>query len=88
MKFSADLARRIRKSSEAAGDLKLDDDERSDALNVQLALRELGQEVSVEVAASVWKHYSQSLAAIWMAGADTVKSAARTLNLNCPSIQN
>ncbi len=88
VKFSADLARWIRKSSEAAGDLKLDDDERSDALNVQLALRELGQEVSVEVAASVWKHYSQSLAAIWMAGADTVKSAARTLYLNCPSIQN
>ena len=88
LKFSADLARWIQQSIDAAGDLQLDEDERSDALNVQLALRELGQEVSVEVAGAVWKHYSQSLAATWMAGADTVKSAARTLYLNCLGIKN
>lgn len=55
-----------------------------DANNVQTAIRELGQDVSIHCAAAVWIHYSQSLCAGWMAGADTVASAARTLYLNCP----
>lgn len=83
-KFASDLANWIQQCSASTGDLQLEDDEWSDAHNVQLALRELGQEVTVEVAASVWEHYSQSMAAGWMDGADTVASAARTLYLNCP----
>lgn len=50
-----------------------------DAINVQLALKELGQEVSVGLAAAVWEHYSSSLAASWMSGADTVRSAQKAL---------
>lgn len=53
----------------------------SDAINVQLALKELGQEVSVGLAAAVWVHYSSSLAASWMTGADTVRSAQRMLSV-------
>lgn len=55
-----------------------------DIHNIQRALRALGHEVTVQAAASVWIHYSKSLGAGWMAGADTVASAARTLYLNCP----
>ena len=83
-KFAADLARWIQQSSTSTVALQLEEDEVSDAHNVQLALRELGQDVTLDVAASVWKHYSQSLMASWMSGAETVQSAARTLYLNCP----
>lgn len=83
-KFASDLAKWIQQCSEATGALLLEEDEIADAHNVQLALRELGQEVTVDIAASVWKHYSQSLMAGWMSGAETVQSAARTLYLNCP----
>lgn len=64
--------------------LQLEEDEVSDARNVQLALRELGQDVTIDVAASVWKQYSKSLMKNWMSGAETAQSAARTLYLNCP----
>jgi hypothetical protein len=64
--------------------VQLEQDEVSDARNVQLALRELGQNVTIEVAASVWRRYSRSMMAEWMSGAETVQSAARTLYLNCP----
>lgn len=50
-----------------------------DAVNVQLALKELGQEVSVSVAAAVWEHYSCSVAASWLSGADSVRSAQKML---------
>lgn len=50
-----------------------------DAINVQFALKELGQEVSVGLAAAVWKHYSSGLAAPWMSGADTAHSAQKVL---------
>jgi hypothetical protein len=50
-----------------------------DAINVQLALKELGQVVSVGLAAAVWEHYSSSLSASWMSGADTVRSAQKAL---------
>lgn len=55
-----------------------------DIRNIQDALRKLGQEVSSETAASVWIHYSKSLRAGWMSGADSVDSAVKTLYLNCP----
>jgi hypothetical protein len=57
----------------------LDSTEREDAVNVQVALHELGQEVSLAVAAAVWRDYSNSLMASWMSGAETVSSAKRTL---------
>lgn len=50
-----------------------------ETINVQLALKELGQGVSVGVAAAVWEQYSISVAAAWMAGADTVPSAKKAL---------
>lgn len=83
-KFASDLARWIQHSSASHGALQLGEDEASDARNVQLALHALGQDVTMDVAASVWKQYSQSLAASWMSGAETVQSAARTLYVNCP----
>ncbi|WP_255435072.1 MbcA/ParS/Xre antitoxin family protein [Rhodoferax sp. BLA1] len=85
-KFASDLGRWIEQSSAAHAGLQLEKDEVSDAHNVQLALRELGQDVSIDVAASVWKHYSQSLMAGWMSGAETVESAASTLYLQCPRV--
>jgi len=86
-RFTSDLARWIEQSGTLNAALQLEEDEVSDARNVQLALRELGQDVTIDVAASVWKHYSQSLMANWMSGAETVQSAARTLYLNCPRDQ-
>lgn len=83
-KFASDLAQWIQISSVSYVAQQLDEDETSDTRNVQLALRELGQDVTFDVAASVWKHYSQSLMANWMSGAATVQSAARTLYLKCP----
>lgn len=83
-KFKSDLARWIQKSSDANVPLRLEEDGLSDARNVQLALHEFGQDVTIDVAASVWKQYSQTLRTNWMSGAETVQSAARTLYLNCP----
>lgn len=53
--------------------------ERKDALNVHIALHELGRDVSVAVAAAVWRHHSNSLMAGWMLGAETVASAKTNL---------
>jgi hypothetical protein len=86
-KFKLDLQAWIKDSEQYIGCEGFDYDLKefaSAAHNIQLALHELGQDVSVEVAASVWIHYSQSLCASWMAGAETVASAARALYLNCP----
>lgn len=83
-KFASDLNRWVQQCRAEADVFFLEKDEISDAHNVQLALRELGLEVTVDVAASVWKHYSKSMMAGWMSGAETVQSAARILYLNCP----
>jgi hypothetical protein len=83
-KFASDLARWIQHSSASHGSLQLDEDEISDVRNVQQALHELGQDVTMDAAAAVWKQYSQSLKASGMSGAATVQSAARALYLNCP----
>jgi hypothetical protein len=85
--FASDLARWIQHSHATHGVLHLEEDEASDARNVQRALHELGQDVTIDVAASVWKQYSQSVAASWMTGAETVQSAARTLFQHCPRDQ-
>lgn len=55
--------------------------------NVQTALREFGHDVSFRVAAGIWKHYSDSYAASWMAGAETVESAKRTLVCYCKQLR-
>ena len=54
-------------------------DEHRDAVNVQTALQELGQHVSLDIAAEVWRHHCRSLMAQWMSGAQTVISARKTL---------
>lgn len=50
-------------------------DYREDAINVQMALKELGYDVSLDTAARAWKHYSKSLLAGWMSGAQSVTSS-------------
>lgn len=85
-KFATDLRAWIKVSQESVDRDEVEYAMRefaNDIHNIQLALGQLGQDVSLETAASVWIHYSKSLCAGWMAGADTVNSAARTLYLNC-----
>lgn len=62
-----------------------DPDERSSAHKVQVALREWGQDVSLLVAASVWRSYSNSVRAEWLSGAETVHSAKSALFYFCAS---
>lgn len=52
---------------------------KENAINVQLALKELGLEVNLDTAARVWKHHSRSLMAGWMSGAQSVSSAQRAI---------
>ncbi len=84
LEFEAKLAKWIQHSHQVCGATILDPELNADALNIQNALRQLGQEVTLEVAAAVWKNYSKSLSASWMSGAETVESAKRTVFLNCP----
>jgi hypothetical protein len=83
--FQSNLSRLIKVGSDLAdaktGDLAAE--ERQVAVNVQIALQELGQHVSLEVAAEVWRHHSNSLMAGWMPGAETIESAKKTLFLSC-----
>jgi hypothetical protein len=58
-------------------------DERQDAVNVQIALQELGQHVSLEVAVEVWRHQSNSLMTCWMSGAEMIDSAKKSLFSYC-----
>lgn len=83
-KFASDLAQWIRHSHQVCADTIVDPELSADALNIQIALRQLGEEVTLDAAAAIWKNYSKSLSASWMAGAETVESAKRTLFLNCP----
>lgn len=81
VEFESNLADLIRECSDLVksrvGDVEAD--ERLDAVNVQIALQELGQHVSLGVAAEVWRHHSNSLMAGWMSGAETIASAQKTL---------
>jgi len=52
-------------------------------VNVQAALLELEHDTSLAVAVTVWRHYSRSLMAGWMPGAETVDTARRTLLFYC-----
>ena len=78
----SDLVNKCSNSS-VDSDAPSDPTERKDAVNVQIALHELGQEVNVAVAAAVWRHHSNSLMAGWMSGAETVASAKRALLAYC-----
>lgn len=83
--FKSNLSRLIEECSDSSVDsIDLSDPtEHKDAVNVKIALHELGQDVSVAVAAAVWKHHSNSLMAGWMSGAETVASAKKTLLFYC-----
>ena len=83
-KFAIDLAQWIQHSHQDCEAPILDSELITEALNIQIAFRRLGQEVTLEVAVAVWKIYSKSLSASWMSGAETVESAKRTLFLNYP----
>ena len=84
-KFSENLARLIQEAGNCrdgrsfVASLAADDDVWAAARNVQEALRQMGPEVTLEVGAAVWRHYSQSLAASWLSGADSVSAIAQTL---------
>ena len=83
--FRSNLSSFIKVCSDLA-DAKTGDvnaEERQVAVNVQIALQELGQPVSLEVAAEVWRHHSNSLMAGWMLGAETIESAKKTLFFYC-----
>jgi hypothetical protein len=83
--FQSNLSSLIKMRSDLA-DAKTSDvnaEERQDAVNVQMALQELGQPVSLKVAAEAWRHHSNSLNAGWMPGADTIDSAKKTLFYYC-----
>lgn len=83
--FQSNLSSLIKVCSDLAeartGDVAAD--ERQDALNVQIALQELGQHVSLKVAVEVWRHHSNSLMACWMSGAETIASAKKTVFFYC-----
>jgi hypothetical protein len=83
--FKENLARLIDlcKLNDLSQECKVTDDELTDVLNIRAALSKLGQDVSAVLAAAIWKHYSASIAASWMSGADTVQSAQRTLFAYC-----
>lgn len=83
--FKSNLSSLIDKCSDAYVDTDDPSDAafRKQAVNVQIALHELGQDVSVAVAAAVWRHHSKSLMADWMSGAETVASAKKPLFAYC-----
>ena len=82
VEFQAQLSSLIRvcRSTETAKrGIDPTDEFLKDAINVQLALKELGQDVNVGAAAAVWEHYSSGLAASWISGAESVHSAQKAL---------
>jgi hypothetical protein len=62
------LSRLIEKCSESYVESEghLDATEGKHAVNVQIALHDLGQDVNGAMAAAVWRHHSNSLMAGWM----------------------
>ncbi|WP_180125248.1 hypothetical protein [Rhodoferax sp. BLA1] len=74
-------------TQQASGVPNSDEWDSQAAINVQKALLELGHDVSTAVAVEVWRHYSQSLKATWMAGAESVVTAKMTLIGHCTRCQ-
>lgn len=62
-------------------DYPVDETERREAANVQLALKNFGYEVTLSDAASFWEAYSLSLQAGWLSGAETIKGAEECIVL-------
>lgn len=87
--FDSNLSSLIKDCSDLAASrtVEIAADRRQDAVNVQTALLELGQPVSLAVAIEVWRHHSNSLAASWMDGAETVESARKTLLFYCMKVR-
>ncbi len=79
----ANLARLILKCSRTPGTVPESTTFRADTINVQMALRELGHEVALDTAARVWMHYSNSLCAGWMSGAQSQVSARVCIATYC-----
>ena len=52
---------------------------KKDAGHVQHALRQMGHDVTLTVAAHVWMAYSEYMRAVWMSGAESIDSARDTL---------
>ena len=71
----ANLARLILKCNRTSETVPESSTFRADTINVQMALRELGHEIDLDTAATVWMHYSNSLCAGWMSGAQSQESA-------------
>ncbi len=84
-RFRSNLARLIAISSttNSVQAHPFDAEELRGAINVKTALLALGQKVSVEEAAAVWRKHSQSLMAGWMSGAETVASAKKAVYFYC-----
>ena len=83
--FKANLVRLIDecKTSEATNKWTVSTEDLPDALVVQAVLGELGQDVSVTLAATFWKVYSDKLAASWMTGANSLRSARKAIFSYC-----
>ncbi len=81
--LTTNLVSLVEKCSKPAGSITLDGWQIDEAINVQKALLELGQKVSISTAVLVWEHYSQSLMARWLSGAETLQSARKTLLRYC-----
>lgn len=81
----SNLSSLIDKCSDSCVDSRTSFDaiQRKQAVNVQIALHELGHDVNVAVATAVWRHYSSSLMASWMSGAESIASAKKTLVFYC-----
>jgi len=77
--FQAKLADLVAICSAGKGTVREASEFQEDAINVQMALKELGHDVSLDTAARVWKHYSNLLTADWMSGAQSVSSAQRAI---------
>lgn len=77
--WQARLAKLIAICSEGKEPVSDASEFKEDAINVQLALKELGHDVSLDTAARVWQHHSRSLMAGWMSGAQSAMSAQRAI---------
>jgi len=75
----AKLADLVAISSAGKGPVPETSEFKEDAINVQLALKELGHVVDLDTAARVWKHHSNQLRAGWMSGAQSAMSAQRAI---------
>jgi len=77
------LARLVSICSKATATVPEATEFRQEAINVQVALRDLGHDVNLDTAARVWMYYSNSLLAGWMHGAQTFESSRMAITGYC-----